>query len=404
MELLDELYSGVFSVGAAAIQESFSVSHQGLVGALLLAPGLAGIAFEPVIFLLADRYSRRLFVAGGLAVMGLASAACALAPSSLMFTVAVSVSAVANSCGVELAQATLADAHAHDRARALARWTFFGAIGDVAAPVMVAGLALLGFGWRGGFAVMAVVLVAWSVLLARAPFPAPSAGGCDDGDDDGDDGDEDGPALSLWASMRTAVANRRLLGWLLATSLCDWLDEILVVLASVHLREHMGAGAIERSLIIGAYVCGSLVGLAGLERALVRFAAHRIVVVCAAACAVLFALWLVAPTLWLSGALLALVGVAAAPLYPLTMAQSYAALPGRSGAVHAAARVLTPLSLGAPWLLAWIADHAGTGAALATILVGPITITALAALVPSSDATGSDDRRASRRAGDGEPG
>jgi MFS family permease len=394
VELLDELYSGAFSVGAAAIQESFSVSHQGLVGALLLAPGLAGIAFEPVIFLMADRYSRRLFVAGGLAVMGLASAACALAPSPLVFTIAVAVSAVANSCGVELAQATLADAHPHDRARALARWTFFGAIGDVAAPVMLAVLALAGFGWRGGFAVMAVVLVTWSLLLARASFPAPS-----DAEED-----DDGPEPSLWSAMRTAVANRKLLGWLLATSLCDWLDEILVVLAAIHLRDHMGASAVERSLVIGAYVVGSLAGLAGLERALVRFAAHRIIVGSATACAVLFALWLLAPTVWLSGVLLALVGVAAAPLYPLTMAQSYAALPGRSGAVHAAARVLTPLSLGAPWFLAWIADHAGTGAALTAILVGPITIAVLAALVPSSHAAGSDDRRADRRAGGGEPG
>jgi MFS family permease len=393
VELLDELYSGFFSVGSAAIQQSLSVSNQGLIWALLLAPGLVSIAVEPVIFLLADRWPRRPFVAGGLAVMGVASVACALAPTPLVFTIAVSCSFVANSCGVELAQATLADAHADDRARAMARWTFAGAIGDVAAPVLVTVLALLGFGWRAGFLVMSVVLVLWAVMLARAPFPPPIAASGDDA-----------PEPSLWAALRTAVANRRLLGWLLATSMCDFLDEILVVLAAVHMREHMGAGAVERGVIVGAYVVGSLAGLAALERALVRFAAHHIIVASAAACAALFTLWLVVPWLWLSAVVLALVGVTAAPLYPLTMAQSYAALPGRSGAVHAAARVLTPLSLGAPWLLAWIADHAGTGAALATILVGPITIAVLGALVPSTHAAGSDDRRADRRAGDGEPG
>ena len=108
------------------------------------------------------------------------------------------------------------------------------------------------------------------------------------------------------------------------------------------------------------------------------------------------------PWLWASAILLALVGVTVAPLYPLTMAQAYAALPGRSGAVHAAARVLTPLTLGAPWLFAWIADHAGTGAALTAILVGPVTIAALAIALPSSHA-GEHDRRVDRGAGDGEP-
>lgn len=322
----------------------------------------------------------------------MASVACALAPTPLVFTIAVSCSFVANSCGVELAQATLADAHAGDRARAMTRWTFAGAIGDVAAPLLVTVLAVLGFGWRAGFAVMSVVLVAWAVLVARAPFPPRVAR---------DDDDE--PEPSLWMAMRTAVANRRLLGWSFATSLCDWLDEILVVLAAVHMREHMGADAALRSLVIGGYVIGSLAGLAVLERALVRFAAHHIIVASAASCAVLFALWLAVPWLWLSGVVLALVGATAAPLYPLTMAQSYAALPGRSGAVHAAARVLTPLSLGAPWLLAWIADHAGTAAALAVIVVAPVTIAALAMGLPSSDA-GGHHSRADRRARDGEPG
>ncbi len=360
----------MFSVGAAAIQESFAVSHQGLVWALLLAPGMAALALEPIIFLCADRWPRRPFVAVGLLVMGLASIACALAPSPLLFTVAISVSFVANSCGVELAQATLVDAHPAERERALARWTFAGAIGDLGAPFVVAGLALLGLGWRAGFAVMAVGLLVAAAALARAPFPprAPAEG--------------DEPAPSLWTAMRTTVANRRLLGWLLATSLCDWLDEILVVLVAVHLREHMGAGDVARGLVIGAYVAGSLVGLAALERALVRVPAHHLLAGSAAACAGCFALWLVAPTIWLSAALLALVGVTAAPLYPLTMAQAYAALPGRSGAVHAAARLLTPLSLGVPWLLAWIADASGTGAALATVLVAPLAMVLLALSLP----------------------
>lgn len=367
VELFDELHSGVFSVGSAAIQTSLDVSHTGLIATLLVAPFALGTIVEPALFLLADRWPRRWFIAGGLAVMAVAAAGCALAPSVWWLAVAVTVGGIANSCGVELAQATLVDAEPAQRERVMARWVLFGTVGDLAAPVMLALLAGLGFGWRTGFAIMAAVLAVWAVMVARAPFPAPAH--------HQDDDDEEG----LLAGLRVALGNRRLLGWLLATWLCDLLDELLVILAAVHLRD-LGAGPVERSVVIGAEVAGGLVGLWLLDRLLVARSPRAILIASATACLVTYAAWLAAPALWLSAVLFALVGVTIAPLYPLTMAQAYAALPGRSGAVHAAGRIVTPLSLATPWALAALADHAGTTAALAAIAAGPSGIL-LAAIV-----------------------
>ena len=242
MELVDELYSGVFSVGGAAIQSSLEVSNQGLIATLLVVPAAFALLLEPLLFLLADRWPRRWFVAGGLAVMAAASMACAFAPSAVLLAVFASVSALAGSCGVEVAQATLVDLYPDDRERAMARWTLAGAIGDLAAPLVLVVLAVIGLGWRAGFAVIAAVLLALAVTLARAPFPAPAGGR----------GDDDEPGL--WASFTSAVRERRLMGWLLATTLCELLDELLVVLAAVHLREHLGAGVVARSIVIGALV------------------------------------------------------------------------------------------------------------------------------------------------------
>jgi len=95
LELFDELYSGLFSVGAGAIEVSFDVSHAGLVGMVLSAPLAVAAALEPLLFLLADRWPRRWFISGGLLVMGLAAAGCALAPSPLWFALALTVSHVA---------------------------------------------------------------------------------------------------------------------------------------------------------------------------------------------------------------------------------------------------------------------------------------------------------------------
>jgi MFS family permease len=373
VELYDELHSGVFSVGSAAIQASFDISHRGLLATLLLAPFARGMVVEPYLFLLADRWPRRWFISGGLAAIGLAALGCALAPSIGWLAVAVALSGTATACGVELAQATLVDAQPEQRERAMARWVLFGTIGDLCAPLLIGALAIAGLGWRTGFVVMAVSFFGLAALVARAEFPAPAAAApADDGAGE----------LTVRQSLRLALGNRRLLAWLLASWLCDLLDELLVILAAVHLRDH-GAGPVERSAIIAGEVVGGLVGLWLFERALAARSPRAILIASAAACATVYAAWLAAPALWLSAPLFALLGVTIAPLYPLTMAQCYAALPGRSGAVHAAGRIVTPLQLGVPVGIAALADGAGTAAALAVILVGPLGILAFAiALTP----------------------
>lgn len=374
IELIDELNAGAYFVGSAAIGASFELSHQGLVAVLYLAPAALALVLEPVIFLLADRWPRRAFVAGGLATMALASLACALAPTPVALAAAITVGALAGSCGVELAQATLADLHPDGREQVLARWTLFGAVGDLAAPLLVAVLAGVGLGWRTGFAVMAAVLAAWAVLVARAPFPAPTRPAAPDAPD-AEDGEAEPGILD---ALRAALRERRLLGWLAATALCDLLDELLVLLAAVHLRDQLGAGPVARSLVLAGHVLAAIAALAVLERLLERHRPERLLAAAAVACAAALVAWLATPWLWLSAILFAVVGATAAPLYPLAMAQSYAALPGRSGAVHAAARVFTPGSLVLPWLLAWLADHVGTQAALAVIAAGPASIAILA--------------------------
>jgi len=59
------------------------------------------------------------------------------------------------------------------------------------------------------------------------------------------------------------------------------------------------------------------------------------------------------------------------------MAQCYAAMPGRSGAVNAAGHLFTPLSMATPWLLGLLADEAGARAALVLLLAQPVGILAL---------------------------
>jgi MFS family permease len=365
VELFDELYSGVPSVGAAGIQHAFATSYEATAWVLLLAPSLVAMAVEPVLFLLADRHPRKWFVCGGLLAMSAAALVAAWSPHPYVLAAALSVAFIASGSGVALAQATLMDAYPAERERVMARWTLLGLAGDFAAPALMAGLAAVALGWRSAYLIVGAGVGLWALWLLRVRFPAPTR-----------DADDDEPGL--FEALRTALANRRLLLWLFGASLCDMLDEILVVFASLHLRDHLGAGEVARSAVLAAFLVGGAIGLALSEWLMRRIAPLRLLLGASVVCAVVYPLWIAAPSVVTSAILLALVGVATAPLYPIAAAQAYAALPDRSGAVNAAGAVFTPLPLVLLWGLGWLADRAGTGVALLVLIAQPVGLAAIA--------------------------
>jgi predicted MFS family arabinose efflux permease len=333
---------------------------------LVLVPGVAALVVEPVLFILADRYPRKWFVCGGLFAMAGAAFAAALAPSPWVLALATAIAWVGSGSGVALSQASLVDAHPQQRERVLARWALLGEIGDLGAPVLLAFLAASGLGWRAGYAIAGAAVLAWAVLLARQPFPTPTE----------DDEEEE----SAWAGAVAALRNGPLLLWLFAGALCELLDEIVIVFAALYLRDDLGVDAVGRSIIFGAGIGGAIAGAMITERLLARVAPLRLLLASSAACAVVYVAWWMAPSVWLSALLFAAVGATAAPLFPIASAQAYAALPGRSGTVNAAAHLFTPLTLAAPWALGALADAAGVRAALAVLLVQPVGLAVIALL------------------------
>jgi fucose permease len=170
------------------------------------------------------------------------------------------------------------------------------------------------------------------------------------------------------------------------------LDEILVAFASLHLRERLGAGVSERSVVLMAFMGGMLVGLVITERLLARFEPLRLLRVAGGAGAVAYVAWIFAPSLAWSATLLGIVGLVAAPLYPIAQARAYRALPGRSGMVNAAAALFVPLDLTLPFILGLIADHIGLPVALAMLGLQPLGLAVIAA-------TTAEGRRDLRSAG-----
>jgi MFS family permease len=242
---------------------------------VFVVPGIAGLVLEPALFLLADRYPRRWFVRAGLAAMAIGALAAALAPGPITLACTLAVWYVAGGIAVALTEATLVDLWPERRAATIARWALLSLAGDIAAPAL---LGVLAGNWRIGFASAAGVLAAWAVAVSVRAFPEqPAAPPTPE--------EPEAAQPSLLAVLRDALTDRTLVLWLFGVALCDLLDEILVVFASLHLRRDLGAGTTSQSITIGAFVVGSALGLFALDRLLKHRSERSLLVATALACA-----------------------------------------------------------------------------------------------------------------------
>lgn len=364
--MLDELASGAPTTGAPEIQRAFGLAHASTTLVIFVVPAIVGLVVEPLVFLASDRHPRKWFVAGGLGVMAASAFAAALAPNAATLAGAIACWYVAAGASASLSQATLVDRAPEHRARTMTRWTLFAAVGDLLAPIAAGGLAALGLSWRASFVVVGCALAIWCIAITASRFPGTQPAPAGE------------PAPPLWRSLREALRDRVLVLWLLGLALCDLLDEILVVFASLHVRIELGAGPGWQSAILAGFVIGSLVGLAVLDRLLARCAEDTLLVGCGLLCTVAYMAWIGAPSLLASAILIVPVGATSATLYPLAAARAYARCPGRSGVVLAGGHLFTPLGLALPWLLGVVADRAGTLVALALLVAQPLGLTLLA--------------------------
>lgn len=366
VDFVDELWSGVPSVGSPGIQAFFGLTYTQLSLVLFVLPELVSVLLEPPLFILSDRLGRKRFVCTGLLLLALCNFVAGWTASLWLFVLAMTLSFPASGCGVHLAQVSLMDTDPGRREQLMTRWTFAGTLGDLAAPALFALLALFAWGWREAFMLMGVVLFVYTLLLLPQRFPAPVKG---KGDDE--------PSPSLVDAVREAVRNRRLLAWLGGVWLCSLLDEILVVFGSLHMRD-LGLDLAFRSVALMAFSLGALVGLAASDRLLRRVDPLHLLAIAGVSCTGFYLAWILHPTGLLGPSLLFCVGLAGAPLYPIAMAQAYRTLPDQAGMVSALGHLFFPLTLALPFVLGTIADHVGLVATLLVLTAQPVGLFVLA--------------------------
>jgi len=329
------------------------------IGLLLSLPSVVALAVEPVLGVVAVTWHRRVLVlAGGGAFAG-ALALAAGAPSFWVLLVAFSVLYPASGAFVSLSQASLMDLEPSRREHNMARWTFAGAVGAVAGPLLLAAAVRAGAGWRELFLVFALLAVVLVVLVRRAP-----------------DASADGDRPRVRDALRVLV-RREVFRWLFLLELSDLLLDVFLAFVALYFVDEVGASAGTAGLAVAVWTGAGLVGAAAAIPLLRRVGGLRYLRVSAVATGVLFVAFLLVPGAPAKLGLVAAIGLVNAGWYPVLQARLYRAL-GDASALALTVGALFPLNAVLPLGIAALAERFGLAVALWPLLAAPLALLLLA--------------------------
>jgi MFS family permease len=364
-------------VAAPDVEREQMLGHGGYALFIFALPLLGAALLEASVALLSERWSRRHVVGWGLCAASIALALCAASAESGWLAFGLTLAGAAAGMACTAAQIELVAESPGAREQAMTRWVLCGGIGDVLTPVFVALVLKLDGSYRAAFGITAVWALVHGVLVLRAggkrPPTAVSPGEDDEAGDEAPD-PEDAAAVPLARALRESLTSGRLWLALLGSSLCLFLDEVVVAFAALHAESTLGASPATAVACVSGGSIGAVFGAWYTERLLARVPPDRVLY--GSACGALVALLLVvvAPgVVWL-GLALALLGAMAAPQYALLQAKAYSAVPGRPGVVNAIAHVFVVVEIGAPLLLGALADASGVRLALVCLGIQPLGV------------------------------
>jgi MFS transporter, FSR family, fosmidomycin resistance protein len=328
-----------------------------------IAPGaLVGGVFAAA----ADRYSRRVIAAGGAFGFAVALGMFAVGGSFAVLAAGAFVMGMASTAMVDGAEVALVDlAGEDDLRRYLARSNLLATVGDLLGPALVAAAVVLGLSWRAGFAVAAVLMGLYGLMLAGAPLPPPAR------HDDNEDGEM---RPGLFSVLRDpAVWVMGLIGLLMVP-----FDEPLVGFTVALLEQERGASTATATAVAFIGICGGVLAFTVLAKRVEHVSDHRLLLGSVSAMAAATVVIAVVPVL----AVVAVAGlVAAIGLSLAWLAMQHRSLLLRPGQVGTTNAVLGAIESTGSWLpvaIGVLADRAGLSWAVGSFGIVGVVLMALA--------------------------
>ena len=364
IEFLDELVFGVNQAAWPLIRTDLTLTYV-QIGLLLSIPGIVSGVIEPFLGILGDVWKRRVLILGGGVFFALACLLTGLSPVFSLLLFALCVFYPSSGAFVSLSQATLMDADPSRHEQNMARWTFAGSLGVVLGPLLLGGMAFIGFGWRGVFIVLAgvtliVLLFAWKRVPGDGSGHAPL------------------PRFSeVWSGIRGAFSALRrgdVLRWLVLLEFSDLMLDVLLGFLALYFVDVAGVTAGQAALGVAVWSGLGLLGdflLIPLLEKVKGLDYLRLSVVIEL---LLFPTFLLVPSLVLKFVLLGLLGLFHSGWYAILKGRLYSSMPGQSGTVMTLQNVIGMAGKLLPFGIGLAAQYLGLKVAMWLLLLGPIAL------------------------------
>jgi len=370
VEYFDELVFTIVGVAMPFLRDDLGLDYV-QIGILLGLPAILAAVLEPPLLLLGDTPLRGRLIRGGGLLLGFAFALIGGAQSFPVLLLAMTLSYPASGAFVGLSQATMIERHPAREGEMMARWTAAGTLGSLSGPLLFASMLALGLTWRSTFLLCGAACLGLA-LLVRSPRPSD-------------------PAPLAWrtltddlrSNLQATIRLRQLWRWLLLLPLADLMLDVFFGYIALFLTDVIGLPPAIAAVAVTIWLLGFLAGQFLLVRRLSRLEVRRVIRWTAAGTVIVYVVWLAAPLgTPVRLALMLLLGLLAAPWYPLLQAGAFAAAPGRAATVSALTSVTGTLGGVLAVLAGAAAASFGLTAGLALLLLGPV---ALLIFAPSAE-------------------
>lgn len=367
IEFLDELVFGISETAWPLIRTDLHLTYT-QIGLLLSVPGIIAAFIEPFLGILGDVWKRRLLILGGGVFFTFSLLLTAISKSFLPLLISFIIFNPASGAFVSLSQATLMDSAPERHAQNMARWTFAGSLGNVLGPILLGLFVYFGLGWRGTYAMLAVVSAL--CLLAAFHLVPPD-----------DSSISHLPSFkSVFDGFRSAFSalKRRdadAWRWLLLLEFSDlMLDVFLGFLALyfvdvVNATETQAGIAVTIWLALGMFTDFIFIPFIDRQPDSMKFLRRTATLELVA-----FTIFLLIPGFIPKLIAIVFVNILNTGWYPILKGSLYSALPGQSASIMAIESVTTPIAKLLPLFVGLLADQFGLGIAIWLLLLGPLAL------------------------------
>lgn len=364
IEYLDELVFGISEAAWPFIRNDLHLNYA-QIGLALSLPGFIANFIEPFLFAISAVWRRRTVILIGGVFFTIALFLTSLSFSFIFLLSSFILFHPSSGAFVSLSQANLMDSDTARRENNMARWTFAGSLGVVTGPILLAGAAWIGFGWRGIFLGVAllstlILLIAWTRIPHDKPHPVSFP--------------RFGDILDQFRATFSALKNWTVVRWLILLEFSDLMLDIFYGFLPLYFVDVAGFTPAQAALSVTAWTGVGLLGDFLLIPLVERVKGLDYLRVSVVIELILFPLFLLSSISWLKLVLVGLMGFFNAGWYAILKAKLYESMHGQTAAALTLDNVSGLFGKLIPFGIGLAAQAFGLGTAMWLLLAGPIAL------------------------------